>query len=130
METSLFLAQLIGLTLIIAGLAVLVRQKPLTKAMSAAVKDTMFLFYSGIEGVVVGLALILNHNIWQGESYQIVLTVLSWYVLLKGIVLLFAPQKFFSKLMKKFRSGPWVTIDALVIIALGAYLASWGFGLI
>lgn len=128
MELTLFLAQVFGLYLIIVGSLVLLKQKTLVLVVNDFFKYNGFVFFAGIIILIMGLLLVVSHNVWE-PGLAWIITLLAWGTLVKGMLYLFLPKATLAKVGRLFsKSGwhPWVGIAA---IALGIYLASQGFGL-
>ena len=83
------------------------------------------IFYGGIIALVVGILLISYHNVWE-KSWIVIITVIGWGALVKGIALILFPDRF--KFLKKFykSSGYW-NVQAVAIIVLGLVLGYFGF---
>jgi hypothetical protein len=41
--------------------------------------------------VAAGLAIVLTHNIWSGGVLTVIVTIIGWLTLIKGLVFLFMP---------------------------------------
>jgi hypothetical protein len=90
MDISLFLAQVFGLYFILAGVVILVRPGAATELIRLFA-DRRAVYLSGFVALIVGIPLVLVHNIWDG-SWRVFVTGLVWLTLLKGITLLFVPR--------------------------------------
>lgn len=127
MELTNFLAQLLGLTIaIFAGIAVL--QPGMIRAVvrEFGVSPMVTLLY-GAAGIVGGLAIILSHNVWVAD-WPVLVTVVGWAALLKGMVALASPE-LLHDMGESIYSSPGRTQIILVIAGiLGIYLAGAGFG--
>ena len=130
MGTSIFLAKLMGLYFIIAGLFILIKHKSLRQMTYALVQDTPSMFVASFFAIIMGLLLVLNHNIWTG-GWTIIITIFSWIVLLKGLFMLFMPQRIALKMVKSFTERQnWYVVYGIIVLILGLYMASKGFGIL
>ena len=129
MELTNFLAQLLGLTLaIFAGIAVL--QPSMVRAIvrEFGVSPMVTLLY-GTASIMGGLAIVLSHNVWVAD-WPVLVTVLGWSALLKGIIT-FASPALLHNMGESVYSSPGRTQIILVVAGIvGMYLASTGFGLL
>ena len=125
MDISLFLAQVFGLYFILAGIAILVRPTAVTEFMEAFSNRAQILI-GGLMALIIGIPLVLLHNIWDG-SWHVVITLLVWVTLLKGMILIFVPNvvsgwmEVLSKHSNLTRHLIWV------VIIFGIYLMYLGF---
>jgi hypothetical protein len=123
-----FLSKFIGLYLIVIGLVMLVHKQSTVDTLTAMVHNPQLMFLSGVLAVVAGLALILGHNVWSGGTLPIVVTLVGWAALTKGLLLLFlspdaAPQVFLGGL----QYDQLFYLYTGIIVILGIYLTYGGF---
>jgi len=124
MATVNFLAALWGFSLIIIPLSLLVRPKHLKNLLRLMENETS-LFLHGVLGVVLGLAMVLNYNIWE-VNWKVIITVLGWLLLISGSVLLFVPSPVL-KLITKFKQSNLVSLILTIIVVLGCFLIYFSF---
>lgn len=123
MDTSIFLAKLFGATYLLVGLGVFMHQKYYKKMIQDLIKDKGFLYFSGISSFVVGMVIVLFHNIWV-DSWPVLITILGWGALVKGAVRILRPDA-----VQKFAKW-WINrLDLLggVSLLLGVILSYYGF---
>jgi hypothetical protein len=77
--------------------------------------------------LAAGLALVLCHNVWSGGAPAVVVTVVGWITLLKGIAVLALPPQALALLPQYLESPAFYYGDAAAILALGLYLDFVGF---
>lgn len=127
METSVFLAQLLGLTLVIFVLITLLRPAFLESVMRDLRPYSFALVLAGFIGVVGGLSIVLLHNVWE-FSWRGVITLMGWAAIAKGISYVAFPDQLISTAGSVLarRRRKWTLWAAL---ALGVYLTYHGFSL-
>jgi hypothetical protein len=91
MQTSIFLARLIGPVMLVVGLAVLINQREFRDLAQDFIASRALLFLSGLVMLPAGLAIILVHNIWAADGRTMV-TVFGWSVTITSAMRLLAPQ--------------------------------------
>lgn len=124
MELSIFLAKLLGLYLLIASIAILVNHKPFNKLLNEYVKNLPAVFFQSVFALLFGLALVISHNVWTGD-WRVIVTVIGWLALLKGVAHLFAPQAAIKKGVDFYHATSPVIF--VITTLLGAYLTYIGF---
>jgi hypothetical protein len=72
-------------------------------------KNTTGMMIWGFIAFVIGLVIIINHNIWEA-SWIVIITITGWIALLKGAMMLLLPQSY-----NKF--APWFKNKGLIIFA-------------
>jgi hypothetical protein len=74
----------------------------------------------GLISLLVGLPIIILHNIWVGP-WEIVVTLMGWLTVLKGVVRMLNNPKT-NKLREKSMSDSRIVISAWVSILLGCVM--------
>ena len=91
MGTSVLLAKLIGLPILVVGLGFLFDKEHFKKVMKEVVTSPGLYYMSGMMALIVGLVIVLYHNVWEG-TWEIAITVIGWFALVKGVVRLLLPR--------------------------------------
>jgi hypothetical protein len=93
------------------------------EAVTALVHNPPVLFVVGVIAVTAGLALILGHNVWSGGALPVIVTLVGWVALTKGLLILFlspeAASEFFLGRLRYEELYYWYTAASLL---LGIYL--------
>jgi len=124
MELSNFLAELLGISIVIISLSLLLKEKHLKNIFSAFEDDTK-IFCWGAISVVIGVAMVISHNIWV-KNWQVVITILGWISLVRGLFLLFLPE-LVKKGANKIKNAQWLPIALIVFLFIGLALTYLGF---
>lgn len=125
MDISIFLAQAFGIYFVLAGLAMLIRPKAVEELVKTfSVPQTIFL--SGFISLLLGIPLVLIHNIWDG-SWRVIITVLVWLALFKGVVRIFLPETVIAWGQGFYNNSGLLKFTLWVVVALGLYLINISF---
>lgn len=125
METSIFLAKVIGLSGAISTLAVLIRYKTLLEMEEHAAKNPVLTYFSGFLFLVVGVLIVISHQVWTWD-WRVVITIIGWLVLTKGIIRIFFPETV-RRLIEKKRNNHWFLVAEVVVLISSLYLIYQGF---
>ena len=123
MILSNYLAALWGITIFVVSLSLLVKQKVLGKLV-AEMKNEAIMYFGGIFSLVVGIAMVLAHNVWV-LNWQVIITILGWLSLLKGLDVLFLPKRMKTR-WAKMEKKQWFIIF-LSLLIFGLILIYFGF---
>lgn len=126
METIL-LAKVFGLYMLISGVAIWGRQRFFAPVLGAFAEDRALRIVVGAIELVFGLFLVNIHNVW-GTLPESIITLFAWAMLLEGAFYLVASDATVEKMIKKFTRKAWFMWGGIVAIALGLYLAGFGYG--
>jgi hypothetical protein len=126
MQTSIFLAQLIGPVMLVAAIGMLVNRAD-HRAMSLAFLESPPLIYlSGILAMTAGLAIVLYHNVWALD-WRVIITLFGWAGLIGGA----ARMVWFGQVKtvgEALLGKPWVTmIGGLAWLVIAAVLCFYGY---
>ena len=91
MELSQFVAQLLGITYLAVGIGFLNSRKHYEKMLNNFVKDPAVMYLGGLMALIIGFLLVTYHNIWV-KNWTVLITILGWGALLKGVLLLAIPK--------------------------------------
>lgn len=121
---SNYLAEIWGISIVVVSLALLIKEKHLKRFFVALETEESF-FCWGITSFIIGLAMVLSHNIWL-KNWQVIITILGWLMLLKGLALLFCPECM-KGWAKKVENAPFLPILLVVMVFVGLVIAYLGF---
>jgi hypothetical protein len=125
---TIFLSKLIGLFCIAFSLSMIAHRQAAVDLMTTLVHDPPLVLLMGMIGLAVGLAIVLGHNIWSGGALTVVVTVVGWVILIRGLLLLLLPPATFVKLFESFHFDQFFLLYLAIPLALGVYLTWGGFG--
>jgi hypothetical protein len=113
------LAAFIGMYLVAAGIGLLSEQNSYSKMLDELRENTALGFLTGAFVLALGAAMVALHNLWTGPL-AVVVSVIAWWTLIKGIFLL-AIRRPFLKLANVISFKNSVPFGAAVIL-FGAVL--------
>ena len=123
-----FLSRYIGLYELIAALTMCAHKQATVETVTALVHDGPLLFLVGLITVVVGLALVLVHNVWSGGAPTVIVTLIGWLALIKGsLILLLPPDTAVDFFLGQLRYRQLFYGYAAIVLVLGIYLTAAGF---
>ena len=62
-----------------------------------------WMLFSGMVATAAGLAVVLGHQVWSGGALPVVVTLMGWAALLKGVTLLLVPAERMADAYKSMR---------------------------
>ena len=124
---TIFLARLIGLYCLLFGLAIVVQKEAMLEMVAALIRNGPVLLIIEVIGVTAGLAIVLGHNVWSGGALPIIVTLLGWIILIRGVVLLFLSPQGKVRLFEMFRFAELFYLYVGITLVLGLYLTFAGF---
>jgi len=125
---TLFLAQLIGLFCILMGLLILFRKDVYIAIIDGYYRDPESVFLPGLIASFLGLMVVLSHNYWGLGVLALIVTLVGWISLLKGVWLIFFPTSV-VRTIDAFKLKEWSWAYGIIVLIIGAYLTYTGFSL-
>jgi hypothetical protein len=126
MQTSIFLAKLIGPFALVLGVALLVNGAAFRTLANDFLTAPALIFLSGIITLPAGLAIVLTHNVWTPD-WRALITLVGWLALITGAVRMIVPQRV-STFGKRALANPMTPkIGATIWLVIGALLCYFGY---
>jgi hypothetical protein len=126
MQTSVFLARLIGPVMLVVGLAVFANQRAFRDMAEEFLASPALLFLSGLLIMPMGLAIVLTHNVWTAD-WRLLVTLFGWLNTIGGAVRLLAPVWVMQSGRAMLRRPYFVPIAAAIWAVLGLLFCLFGF---
>lgn len=126
MDISIFLAKVFGIYLIIVGLATIFHPKALLERGRKMVEDDTLLQFAAIVTLIIGILLIVAHNIWVW-NWPVIITILAWLTFLKGLIYLWYPELITKYVVKRYNEKI-VLISGVIGLVIGIFLLLKGLG--
>jgi hypothetical protein len=126
-QATIYLAKLLGLLLLIMGISMVVQRENTLHIWFALVNNVALVYVVGLFTVAAGLAMVLSHNIWRGGVLPVVVTVLCWITLLKGITALVLPIELAQASFAALEYDRLLYLYIVIWLVLGVYLTVEGF---
>ena len=125
MDSTMILAQALGLILFIVGIGMLTRRKFVSEAIENAVQNPGTLFLMCIVALIIGALMVTTQAAWYG--WQIVITLIGWVALLKGLLIILFPRSM-ATLYRKCAKPDMIVIWGMLVTIIGLFLVWAGFG--
>jgi len=123
-----FLSKLIGLYCILVALSMVAHKQATIETVTAILHDAPLLLLLGVVTLSAGLAMILAHNVWSGGALPVIITLVGWGTLIKGLLFLFLPPEAeFRFFFEGFHWGQLFYLYVAIALVIGVYLTYGGF---
>lgn len=126
MNSSKFLAKVMGLYLVIVSLGLLCNMQHFNLYIQHLMHDESALWISGFFTLILGILLVVSHNIWKWH-WSVIITIFAWLCLIKGLSLINYPQAI-DKITTLYLQNSYIAYSAgIVDFLLGIILCYFGF---
>lgn len=123
-KLTIYLARFIGLFALLVGAGCLVRGNAV---IESTVGNGSVMFVYAMICLAVGLAMILGHNVWSGGTLSVVVTLIGWLALAKGVLLFFVTPEALIQLLERMQYGEHYPLYVTPSLLIGLYLTWAGF---
>ncbi len=126
METSILISKIIGIIYFSFGIGLFFNPFYYQKVFKELFENTSYLILGGILAIIFGVFIIQYHNNWV-KNWIVLITIIGWVALLKGILLLAFPtsltvfKSFFVKKKIHCFFAPILIIFGLVFLYFGFF---------
>jgi len=122
-----FLGRLIGLFLILVALPLVTHRHATVETLTALAHNPPLLFILGMVFLAAGLAIVLTHNIWSGGALPVLVTLVGWVTVIRGVLLLSLSPETLLGLLGTIHFAEFFYLYVFISLAIGAYLTYGGF---
>ncbi len=126
MDSSLFIARILGPVLLSVSIGIITNQKFYRKVMEDYCKNAAVVFFTSIAPLAVGIAIITVHNIWIAQ-WPVIITLFGWCAIVKGAWAIIFPNTV-SVVMNTFnKNKSLLIVHSFVVFALGGVLTIFAY---
>jgi hypothetical protein len=126
MDTSLFLAKLIGPILLSVSAAVLINMDNMRQMAADFIEHRGLIFLTGVLTLLGGLAIVITHNDWV-LGWPVIITIFGWLSVIGGIFRIVFPDSVKSMGTAMLQKRGLLTVSGVVQGLLGAWLCYVGY---
>ncbi len=125
--TTIILGKLLGLYLVAISIGMLANRKRTIATLDEMARSGPWRLFSGMVATAAGLAVVLGHNVWNGGMLPIVVTLVGWAALMKGITLLLVPHERMADAYKGIGFERYFFAWMVVVLAMGLWMTAAAF---
>jgi len=126
MSTSIFLAKLLGTSMLVISVGLFFNRDFFQGILEDYCKNAALVFLGGVLALVIGLSIVLTHNVWE-LSWRVIITIYGFVGIVKGIWLIVFPRNLKRFVSFYARSKTILAVQAGAVFVFGAVLAYYGW---
>jgi vacuolar-type H+-ATPase subunit I/STV1 len=123
---TIYLSRLLGLFFLIFAAALYVQRPAAIEIVGQLMHDRLLMLLMGMIALACGLAIVLAHNVWSGGVLPVVVTIIGWLFVIRGVLLLALPPEV-SAIFDMLHYTRYFDLYELVTLVIGALLTYGGF---
>ena len=125
MELSVFIAKIMAVIYLSASLGGFFSRDYYRRLTDDMYKNAALTYLTGFMTVILGFLIVHHHNLW-GREWNVLITVMGWLALIKGVLLIVFPR-FIQRLSEPFLTERALRIIPYVTLLLGLLFGYFGF---
>jgi hypothetical protein len=125
--TTVFLGRLLGLYLVAISLGMLANRRRTLDTLDEMARSAPWMLFSGMVATAAGLAVVLGHQVWSGGALPVVVTLMGWAALLKGVTLLLVPAERMADAYKGMGFERFFHAWMVAVLAIGLWVTLMAF---
>ena len=125
MELSILIARIASVVYLSAALGALFNRDHYRRILNDWSKNATLIYFMGFTAVVLGFLVVHHHNIWLME-WTVLVTILGWLALIKGVLLIIFPR-FVERYSKPIFEGRGFDLFPYLAALLGLLFGYFGF---
>lgn len=124
---TIYLGRFLGLFTLIASSWLLFDRQAALDTIPALLADRPAMLIFAMIAIAAGLAIILGHNIWSGGILPILVTLIGWIMLIRGVSFLLLPPSTMLRILAAMQIERFSYIYFALPFILGLYLVWLAF---
>ena len=117
--------QIFSLMYLAVGVGMLINPGFYKKLFTDFCESAAVMYLGGIMALAIGYLILAFHNTWT-KDLSVIITVIGWLALVKGVLILVQPKMMIA-LTKAMLKENLLKIEAIVVILLGLAFSFLGF---
>lgn len=126
MDTSMFLARLLGPMLVVLAVGLVACQDSWRAMAKEFLVSRPLLFLSGFLTLLGGLAIVNTHNVWEA-GWPVIITIFGWLAVIGGAARMLFPQTVIGMGERMLNSKTYLTVGGIVEGLIGLWLCYVGY---
>jgi len=121
MSLTVFLARFLGAYMLALVVWMALRKPQVIAILRPMVVDPAHIFWIAVLRIGMGLAMVIGHDVWRGGALPVVVTLIGWTTLLRGLFMLYAPEKvpaLYDRMGFEAHYAAYVGVSALLALYL------------
>jgi len=118
--------QIISIVYIAVGIGIFINPGFYKKLFEDFIENAAVLYLGGVMALVVGYLILAFHNTWTMDL-SVIITIVGWLALIKGILILIQPKIMIALSKAMAQKESILKIEAIAVIILGLAFSFLGF---
>jgi hypothetical protein len=123
---TIVFTQIFGILFVVLGLSMVFNGKGVSAAMMEMTQNQGLLWTVGFLALAMGAVLVVLQNVWTAGLLALVITIIGWAALVKGVFILWFPNAA-AALYRKYATGKLLVWWGVIAFLIGLVLMYKGW---
>lgn len=124
MDNTIILARVCGIMCLVVGLTA-INKSFITSVINELENSKAMFWFAGFVAALLGAIVLALYSAWS-PHWRVLITILGWLSLLKGVVIMLAPASLMS-FYRKFKTSGIIVFSGIIGLLVGIILLYKGF---
>lgn len=124
---TVYLGRLLGLFTLITSFWLLTEHEATISIIPSLLGNRPAMVIFAVIALAGGLAIVLAHNVWSGGALPILVTLIGWLMLIRGVLFLFLPPEATLHILAAMQFERLFYVYLAIPFLLGIYLTFLAF---
>jgi uncharacterized membrane protein HdeD (DUF308 family) len=125
MELSILIARIVSVVYLSAALGAVFSKDHFRRVLDDLFQNAALVYFMGFTAVILGCLIVNYHNTWV-KDWTVLVTILGWLALIKGVLLIVFPR-FVQSYSKPILDGKGLRVFPYVVALIGLLFGYFGF---
>jgi lipid-A-disaccharide synthase-like uncharacterized protein len=126
-SVTVYLGRLLGLFTLITSLWLITERQTTLTTIPALLGNRPVMVIFAIIALAGGLAIVLAHNMWSGGPLPILVTLVGWIMLIRGVLFLFLSPETTLSILAAMQFGHFFYVYLAIPFVLGVCMTYLAF---
>jgi len=126
MDTSVFIPKILSPCFLAVAFGIMFNRGFYQKVMEDYCKNAALVFFGGVFALLVGLIVVLTHNVWLA-GWPVIITIYGWGGIIKGVWLIIFPNSVSRFMQVYLKNKALLVIHSVIVLIVGGALAIFGY---
>lgn len=126
MDSTVFIAQLLGFFFLITGASMVFRREMMIAIFNKLFTERIFSYLLGVLLLILGLVIVLLHTTWI-DRLDVIVSIVGWYMILEAIAYLFISKSLMAGTLQLIKEKKYYYIVTAPYICIGIVLLIFAF---
>ena len=124
---TVYLGRLLGLFTLIIVVWLAIDKQQTISMLPILFSNRPVMIVFAVMSLAAGLGIVLAHNLWSGGLLPVLVTLIGWFMVIRGVLFLFLSDQDFAAILAIMQFGTLFYLYLLIPLVIGVLLTYLSF---